>query len=234
MSNEIRKAWQDLAAGRPHEAYATFTRELPLWAAGSPSAPQYVDCARGVILSALFEKDDAKAKAALTAIVSGDSEPKGDALFFAGQTAAALRAYRDATFDNAVVDPRPHQPDRVIAAGVSFALKGDWFNAIRAWSQPAVGAGPYDLTDEQTALVGIAFAVLHEWPQAEAAWISASRMTRIIPQMGSFWPGNITGLSMLYRYRTKFARGEHQYTWPQWVQGSIPPTTHTWVPVHFP
>ena len=110
-------------------------------------------------------------------------------------------------------DPRANEPDPVIAAGVARALQRDFSGAIRAWSQPAVGAGPYDLTDKQTALVGLARARLGDWSGAEAAWIAASRTTRLLPQMSELYDGNAMGLSMLMHFRSHFARGDHAYRW---------------------
>jgi hypothetical protein len=118
-------------------------------------------------------------------------------------------AYRDASQDLATVDPRAPAPDRVIAAGVARALRGDFHGAIRAWSLPAVGGGSY----EQTALIGLARVRLGDWSGAEAAWIAAARMQRLLPQMAELYDGNAMALSMLLHFRSHFARGDHAYRW---------------------
>jgi len=166
-----------------------------------------------MLIAAIFMRDDARANAMWKQIGGASLEPAADRLVFAGRWNDAFRAYRDTTRDFAVNDPQANQPDPVIAEGAALALRGDFRGAIRAWSKPAVGAGPYDLTDKQTALVGLARARLWDWTGAEAAWIAAARTTRLLPQMSELYDGNAMGLSMLMHFRVHFARGDHAYRW---------------------
>jgi uncharacterized membrane protein len=212
-SGRIASAWSDLARGEAKRAYREFAREFPFWDAVQRQSLGYIDCERGMMIAAIFMRDDARANAMWKQIGGERLEPAADRLVFAGRWNDAFRAYRDATQDLAMIDPRAPAPDRVIAAGVDRALQGDFRGAIRAWSQGAVGGGPYDLTDEQTALVGLARARLGDWPGAEAAWIAAARTTRLLPQMSELYDGNAMGLSMLMHFRSHFVRGDRAYRW---------------------
>lgn len=223
-SGRIAAAWSDLARGEATRAYREFARELPFWAAVQRQSLGYIDCERGMMIAAIFMRDDARASAMWRQIGGASLEPAADRLVFAGRWNDAFRAYRDTTQDLAMVDPRAPAPDRVIAAGVDRALQGDFRGAIRAWSQPSVGGGPYDLTDEQAALVGLARARLGDWTGAEAAWIDAARTTRLLPQMAELYDGNAMGLSMLMHFRSHFVRGDRAY---QWAWGPNPGVNST-------
>ncbi|MDB5094185.1 MAG: hypothetical protein JWO85_2286 [Candidatus Eremiobacteraeota bacterium] len=214
-SARLDVAWQRLATGRPREAYRTFRAERAYWEDFSQQSLGYVDAARGMMIAAIFARDDARDDAAWQ-VISGrgtDATQPGDTLVFAGRWNDAFRVYRDATQDLAMTDPRAPLPDRVVAAGVSRALRGDFHGAIVAWSAPAVGGGPYDLTDMQVALIGLARARLGDWSGAEEAWLHAARIRRNIPQLAEFETGNLTALAMLRHFRAHFARGEGQYRW---------------------
>jgi hypothetical protein len=65
----------------------------------------------------------------------------------------------------------------------------------------------------RVALIGLAYARMHDWPAAENAWLHACRIRRNVPQMDNFYEGNITALAMLYHFRDHFARGERRYRW---------------------
>jgi hypothetical protein len=212
-SERITSAWSHLARGEAKRAYREFARELPFWDVVQRQSQGYIDCERGMMIAAIFMRDDARASAMWRQIGGDSLEPPADRLVFAGRWNDAFRAYRDTTQDLAVNDPRANMPDRVIAEGVAHALRGDFRGAIRAWSKPSVGAGPYDLTDKQTALVGLARARLGDWAGAEAAWIEAARTTRLLPQMSELYDGNAMALSMLMHFRSHFARGDRAYRW---------------------
>ncbi|GEM_PF-5112901 len=212
-SRRIASAWSHLERGEAKRAYREFAREMPFWNAVQRQSLGYIDCERGMMIAAIFMRDDARATAMWKQIGGASLEPPADRFVFAGRWNDAFRAYRDATQDLAMIDPRAPAPDRVIAAGVDRALQGDFRGAIRAWSQGAVGGGPYDLTDEQTALVGLARARLGDWAGAEAAWIVAARTTRLLPQMSELYDGNAMGLSMLMHFRSHFVRGDRAYRW---------------------
>jgi hypothetical protein len=212
-SERIASAWAHLARGEAKRAYREFARELPFWDTVTRQSLGYLDCERGMMIAAIFMHDDARANAMWKQIGGESLEPAADRLVFAGRWNDAFRAYRDATQDLAMVNPRANAPDPVIAAGVARALQGDFRGAIRAWSRPAVGGGPYDLTDKQTALVGLARARLGDWTGAEAAWIAAARTQRLLPQMAELYDGNAMGLSMLMHFRSHFARGDHAFRW---------------------
>jgi hypothetical protein len=212
-SGRIDAAWGHLARGEAKRAYREFARELPFWDAIQRQSTGYLDCERGMMIAAIFMRDDARANAMWKQIGGASLEPVADRLVFAGRWNDAFRSYRDTAPDMAVNDPRAPAPDRVIAAGVARALQGDFRGAIRAWSQPAVGRGSYDLTDKQMALVGLARARLGDWTGAQAAWIAAARTTRLLPQMSDLYDGNAMGLSMLMRFRSHFARGDRAYRW---------------------
>ena len=212
-SERIESAWSDLARGEATRAYREFARELPFWNAFMRQSRGYLDCERGMMIAAIFMRDDARANAMWKHIGGERLEPAADRLVFAGRWNDAFRSYRDTTQDLAMTDPRANQPDRVIAEGVALALRGDFRGAIRAWSKRAVGGGPYDLTDKQTALVGLARARLGDWAGAEAAWITAARTTRLLPRMAELYDGNAMGLSMLMHFRSHFARGDGAYRW---------------------
>lgn len=218
-SDRIASARSHLGRGEATRAYREFARELHFWDAFQRQSLGYIDCERGVMIAAIFMRDDRRANAIWQQIGGESLEPAADRLVFAGRWNDAFRAYRDATQDLAMADPRAPAPDRVIAAGVARVLQGDFRGAIRAWSQPAVGGGPYDLTDEQTALVGLARARLGDWKGAEAAWIAAARTQRLLPQMAELYDGNAMGLSMLMHFRSHFARGDHAYRWTFAVKG---------------
>jgi hypothetical protein len=207
-------AWQRLAAGRPREAYRSFSAERTYWDGFTRQSRSYVDAASGVMIAAVFARDNAAADAAWHTIGGeSDSTQRGDALVFAGRWNDAFRAYRDATQDLAMSDPRAPLPDRVVEAGVDRALRGDLHGAIAAWSEPAVGGGPYDLKDMQVALIGLARARLGDWNGAAEAWLHAARIRRNVPQMGEFDTGNLTALAMLRHFRAHFVTGEGRYRW---------------------
>jgi len=209
----LKAAWRDLALGEPRRAYGEFSRELHFWRGLQVQSFGYDDAERGMMIAAIFTRDDARAEAVWQQVGAGtEREPAADSMIFAGTWADALRAYCDASRGELAVDPRPG-PDPVIAAGVERALRGDLHGAIVAWSQPTVAAGVWDITDEQTALVGLAHAHLGDWTGAEAAWIRAARTERSMPQIDELFPGNLMGLSMLMHFREHFARGEHAYRW---------------------
>lgn len=209
----LDRAWQLLAGGSPREAYRAFRPELDYWNDFQRQSFGYVDAQRGMMIAAIFARDDAAARAAWGAIAGGAEERPADSLVFAGRWNAAFRAYRDATLDLAAEDPRAPEHDRVVTAGVERAVRGDFAGAIAAWSRPAVGRGGYDLTDVQTALIGLAYARERRWNDAETAWLHAARIGRTLPQIDEFHDGNLIGLSMLYHFRDQFRRGEHAYRW---------------------
>jgi hypothetical protein len=194
--SRLHDAWAELANGDPESARSTFSHELELWRPLGTGSPGYVDAIRGIMLANLYDVHDVNALRVFHTIVAEmGAEPAGDRFVYAGDVQTALRAYRDATQDQAIADPRPG-PDRIVSAGVRLALRGDWFAAIRAWSQPAVGGGPYDLTDLQTALCGLAYAHLKDWRDAEKFWILAAQTGRNVPQTSWMYPGNMMALSL--------------------------------------
>jgi hypothetical protein len=202
----IDEAWMRLAAGKPTEAYRLFKRELLRWAPDGPSSMGYVDCERGMMIAAIFARDDEDALQAWRKILGKMPEPPGDALVYAGRWNDAFQAYQNATHDNALINPTSG-PDPVVASGIRQALIGNLRGAIREWSMPANTIGPYDLTDVQEALTGIAWARLGNWKNAQTAWLKAARYRRNIPQMAEFETGNVIALSMLYHFRAKLAHG---------------------------
>jgi hypothetical protein len=185
----LEAGWTDLASGRPREAKAAFVRGLATWGNISPNSGGYVDSERGLVLTYLYNLEDATAQRYFAEVLSrAGPEPDADALLFAGKFAEAVRAYRDGTQDNAVVNPIAG-PDRVVAAGAERALQGDMHGAILAWGRPAVGVGPNDLTDLQLALIGIAYSRRSDWRDAERYWLLAARTDRFVPQMAALAPG---------------------------------------------
>ena len=207
----LSAAWNQLYAGSPREAYRAFAHEFPRWKPLGPSTLGYIDAERGMMVAAILAKDDATAQKEWGTILAAFDEPRADTLYFSGRVDDALRTFRDSTQDNALVNPHVDRPDPNIDAGVRSALKSKWRDAITAWSRPAVGGGTYDLTDEQEALIGIAYAEMGQWTEAEATWIAAARIRRNVPQLAYLYPGNMTSLSMLWHFRNKFLRGENAY-----------------------
>jgi len=203
----IDEAWTRLAAGKPTEAYRLFKREFLRWVPDGPSSMGYVDCERGMMIAAVFARDDENALQAWRKILGKMTEPPGDALVYAGRWNDAFQAYQNATQNNSAFNPSTG-PDPVVASGVRQALIGNLRGAIREWSMPANTVGPYDLTDVQEALVGIAWARLANWKNAQTAWIKAARYRRNIPQMDEFETGNVISLSMLYHFRAKISHGK--------------------------
>lgn len=196
-----------LASGKPTEAYRLFKRELIRWVPESRNSTGYVDCERGMMIAAIFARDDADAAQAWREILGKMPEPSGDALVYAGRWSDAFRAYQNATQDNARFNPTSG-PDPVVASGVRQALIGNLREAIREWSMPATTDGPYDLTDVQEALTGIAWARLGNWDNARTAWLKAARYTRTLPQIAEFETGNVVALSMLYHFREKITHSK--------------------------
>ncbi len=125
-SQRIASAWTHLAQGEAKRAYREFARELPFWDAFMRQSRGYIDCERGMMIAAIFMRDDARANATWRQISGATLEPAADRLVFAGRWNDAFRAYRDATQDLAMVAPRAPAPDRVIAAGVDRALQRDF------------------------------------------------------------------------------------------------------------
>jgi hypothetical protein len=212
--DRLTLAWQRLSNGESREAQRAFAHELAYWSPWSRQSLGYVDAEKGLMIAAIFARDDAQTASAWRRIRADSSvaEPAADALVFAGRWNDAWRTYRDGTHDNAMVDPH-EGPDRVVAAGVERALRGDLRGAIAAWSRPAAGGGVYELTDLQTALSGLARARQRDWKGAEHDWLCAARMRRNVPQLAEFTDANFMALAMLWHFRAHFARGEHAYRW---------------------
>jgi len=201
-SERIASAWSHLARGEAKRAYREFAREVPFWDTVARQSRGYLDCARGMMIAAIFMRDDALANAMWKQIGGGSLEPAADRLVFAGRWNDAFRAYRDATQDLAMVNPRANTPDPVIAAGVARALQGDFRGAIRAWSKPAVGGGPYDLTDKQTHWRG---SHVRDWAIGQAPKQRGSQRPE---RQGSSlkWPSYMTATPWVSRCSCTFGR----------------------------
>jgi hypothetical protein len=211
----LKDAWALVAAGDADRAYNLFAEQFRFWKQESADTLGFVDSERGTMLAALFAKNDRAARAMLQRILlNHTSLSRADQSVFSGQWQQALMKYRSSTRDNAVVDPDPNQPDPIVSEGVALALRGREAEAVSAWSQPADGGGPYDLTATQLALIGIEYARLQKWPLAEHYWLLAARYDQALPQYAQFSPGNVTALSMLFHFRTQFPRGNRRYRWP--------------------
>ena len=205
-----RKALHLVWFGRPQEARALFEHDARYWAANIHGYG-YTSLLKGRLLSDLYAKDDAAARADLARVIAYvGREPAGDALIFKGEVRAAWRAY---------VDESLHQPsydmDPVIATGAKEALAGNLAAALAAWSEPATGGGASYDADLRYALIGIADAQMNRWRGAEQAWLLGTLSSRAASVDLSFvWDGNLISLAMLYHYRQYLHRGENAYQWP--------------------
>jgi hypothetical protein len=204
----IKAAYALLGAGKAHAALRAFDSEMRFWRHDRNNGYGYIDTARGIVIAAIFAREDGRAGPALRALEREyGGEPAGDAFVFAGRWNDAFATYRDATrreVGAVGIDP-------VIAKGADAARAGDFRGAIAAWSRTSSGAGPAYVHDEQTALIGLALARIGDWDGAEDAWLDASRMGRAVPEWQPLWSGNLTALAMLYHFRVHFARGDGAY-----------------------
>lgn len=207
-THRLEQAWAQLARGDARGALRTFEISMRTWSHYGGVGTGLADAHRGIVIAAILAREDGRARAELDGIErESGGVSAADRLAIAGRWNDAFAAYRDAT----VREPMVGGVDRVIAAGTDAARAGDLRAAIASWSQPPDGGGAGYLHDEQVALIGIARARLGDWNGAEDAWLDATRLGRAVPEWQSLWPGNVTALQMLYRFRDRFARGEHAY-----------------------
>ena len=201
-------AWSVLQHGEARRALQIFDSQLPYWRQHTGEGTGFADVQRGIVIAAIFARDDARAEAELRAIAGSQHEPAGDALVFAGRWDDAFAAYALQTAD----EPLSDGIDPVAGHGAAEARAGDLRAAMSTWALPSRGHGPSNVDDELMALIGIARARLGDWPGAEDAWLDATRMGRAVPEWQGLWNGNVTALAMLYHFRDHFARGDHAYT----------------------
>jgi hypothetical protein len=177
----------------------------------------YVDSTRGIVIAALFAREDARASREWAFIRDSApdawvvAESRADRLAVSGRWKDAYRAYRDESVDNSMVGPVPHAHDPIVSDGVEHVLRGDFRGAIGIWQKPSTAGGPYDVTDVQTALIGIAQAQQGAWDSAASTWVAAARQGRAVPEIDALYSGNLTALALLVRYRDRYHRGPHAY-----------------------
>ena len=208
---QLASAWRLLSDGQARHAARMFANAMPYWEKHVAAAGTgWADAQRGLVIASVYARDDAAAARGLNGIVARQHEPAGDALVFAGRWNDALAAYVDETAQ----EPSADSADPVAARGAAVARSGDLRGAIAVWSAGSSASGPANVTDEITALIGIARARLGDWSGAERSWLDATRIGRAVPEWQGLWNGNVTALAMLYHYRAHFRRGDHAYRLP--------------------
>jgi hypothetical protein len=91
-SDRIASAWGHLARGEAKRAYREFAQELPFWDTFQRQSLGYIDCERGMMIAAIFMRDDTRANAMWRKIGGESLEPKADRLIFAARWNDAFRA----------------------------------------------------------------------------------------------------------------------------------------------